>query len=89
MLTLVFIPISIIVATIVTENSNYVFVLSYFEATQTEAAINSEALKELLQERSLEVYKLRKELKEKRFCYANLTYEDLQFHTGLTSKELF
>ena len=64
MLTLVFIPISIIAAIIITENSNYVFVSSYFEATQTEAAINSEALKELLQERSLEVYKLRKELKE-------------------------
>ena len=28
-------------------------------------------------------------MKEKRFCYANLTLEDLQFYTGITSKELF
>ena len=26
-------------------------------------------------------------MKEKRFCYANLTLEDLQFYTGITSKE--
>ena len=74
---------------VITENSNYFFVLSYFEATQTEAAIHSEALKKLSQEKSLELYNLRKELKEKRFCYANLTLEDLQFYTGITSKELF
>ena len=85
---LVFIFISIIIAIVFTENSNYVFVLYYFEATQTEAAIHSEALGKLLQERSLELYNLRKELKEKRFCYANLTLEDLQFYTGITSKEL-
>ena len=28
-------------------------------------------------------------MKEKRFCYANITLEDLQFYTGITSKELF
>ena len=59
-----FIFISIIIAIIVTENSNYVFVLYYFEATQTEAAIHSEALEKLLQERSLELYNLRKELRK-------------------------
>ena len=37
----------------------------------------------------MELYNLRKELKEKRFCYAHLTLEDLQFYTGITSKELF
>ena len=57
-----FIFISIIVDIIVTENSNYVFVLYYFEATQTEAAIHS--LEKLVQERSLELYNLRKELRK-------------------------
>ena len=28
-------------------------------------------------------------MKEKRFYYANLTLEDLQFYTGITSKEFF
>ena len=81
--------ISIIITIIVTENSNYFFVSFCFEATPTEEAIHSEALKKLLQKRSLELYNLRKEVKEKRFCYANLTLEDLQFYTGITSKELF
>ena len=76
--------ISIIITIIVTENSNYSFVSLCFEATQTEGATHSEALKKLLQERSLELYNLRK-----KFCYANLTLEDLQFYTGITSKELF
>ena len=76
--------ISIIITIIVTENSNYFFVSLCFEATQTEGATHSEALKKLLQERSLELYNLRK-----KFCYANLTLEDLQFYTGITSKELF
>ena len=57
-----FIFISIIIDIIVTENSNYVFVLYYFEATQTEAAIHS--LEKLVQERSLELNNLRKELRK-------------------------
>ena len=43
----------------------------------------------MLQERSLELYNLRKEVKQKRFCYANLTLEDLQFYTRITLKEIF
>ena len=28
-------------------------------------------------------------MKEKRFCYANLALEDLQFYIGIASKDLF